>query len=64
MAMIPVIEAKEVELKRIDEFAFISRKKFEQQLCIFIKEVREQARRKGEEQLIEIIERYRREIER
>ena len=64
MAMIPVIEAKEVELQRIDEFAFISRKKFQQQLCFFIKEVREQARRKGEDHLIEIIERYRREIER
>lgn len=63
-ALIPVIDANQVELQRVDEFAFISRGKFEQQLQIFIKNVREQARRKGEEQLIELIERYRHEIER
>ncbi|MFX0044404.1 MAG: DUF460 domain-containing protein [Candidatus Hermodarchaeota archaeon] len=61
---IPVIDAKKVELQRIDEFAFISRKKFEQQLQRFIKEVRERARRKGEDELVELVERYRREIER
>jgi predicted RNase H-like nuclease (RuvC/YqgF family) len=61
-AVIPVIEADEVELRRIDEFAFISRKKFEKQLKHFLKDVREQARLRGEEQLIEIIEKYRREI--
>ncbi|MHA2600633.1 MAG: DUF460 domain-containing protein [Candidatus Thorarchaeota archaeon SMTZ1-83] len=63
-ATIPVINAKKVELQRIDEFAFISRKKFEQQLQRFIKEVRERARRKGEDELVELVERYRREIER
>lgn len=63
-ALIPVIDAKDVELKRIDEFAFISRKKLEAILQVFVKDVREQARRKGEEQLVEMIERYRREIER
>lgn len=63
-AMIPVIDAKQVELQRVDEFAFISRKKFENQLQTFIKTVREQARRKGEQHLVELIERYRREIER
>jgi len=63
-ATIPVISAKNVELQRIDEFAFISRKKFEQQLRRFIKEVRERARRKGEDELVELVERYRREIER
>jgi predicted RNase H-like nuclease (RuvC/YqgF family) len=63
-ALIPVIDAKEVELQRVDEFAFISRSKFNQQLQTFIKTVREQARQKGEEHLIELVERYRREIER
>ncbi|MHA2047028.1 MAG: DUF460 domain-containing protein [Candidatus Thorarchaeota archaeon] len=63
-AMIPVIEAKQVELQRVDEFAFISRGKFEHQLQNFLKSVREQARQKGEEQLVELVERYRREIER
>ena len=63
-ALIPVIDAKEVELQRVDEFAFISRNKFNQQLQAFIRTVREKARQKGEEQLIEMVERYRREIER
>ena len=63
-SMIPVIEAKHVELQRVDEFAFISRGKFEHQLQKFLKSVREQARQKGEEQLVELVERYRREIER
>jgi predicted RNase H-like nuclease (RuvC/YqgF family) len=63
-AMIPVIDAKLVDLQRVDEFAFISRGKFEQQLQTFLKSVREQARQKGEEELVEMIERYRREIER
>ncbi len=62
--MIPVIDAKQVELQRVDEFAFISRGKFEHQLQTFLKSVREQARQKGEEQLVEMVERYRREIER
>ncbi|MFW9973709.1 MAG: DUF460 domain-containing protein [Candidatus Thorarchaeota archaeon] len=63
-ALIPVINAKEVELQRVDEFAFISRVKFNQQLQTFMRNVREQARQKGEEQLVELVERYRREIER
>jgi predicted RNase H-like nuclease (RuvC/YqgF family) len=63
-AVIPVIDAKDVELQRVDEFAFISRKKFDKILQVFIKEVREQARVKGEEQLVELVEKYRREIER
>jgi predicted RNase H-like nuclease (RuvC/YqgF family) len=63
-ALIPIIDAQDVELQRIDEFAFISRKKFESILQSFIKDVREQARQKGEEQLVQLIERYRREIER
>ena len=63
-ALIPVIDAKEVELQRVDEFAFISRGKFEYQLQAFIKTVREKARQKGEKQLVELVERYRREIER
>jgi predicted RNase H-like nuclease (RuvC/YqgF family) len=63
-ALIPIIDAQDVELRRIDEFAFISRKKFESVLQSFIKDVREQARQKGEEQLVQLIERYRREIER
>ena len=63
-AIIPVIDADAVELQRIDEFAFISRKKFVNYLQTFIKEVREQARQKGEEKLIEIVEKYRREVER
>lgn len=63
-ALIPVIDAKEVELQRVDEFAFISRGKFNQQLQTFMRTVREQARQKGEEELVELVERYRREIER
>ena len=63
-ALIPVIDAKDVELQRVDEFAFISRGKFNQQLQTFIRTVREQARQKGEDHLVELVERYRREIER
>ena len=63
-AVIPVIDAKDVELKRVDEFAFISRKKFDKIFQVFIKDVREQARLRGEEQLIELVEKYRRDIER
>jgi len=63
-AVIPVIDAKDVELQRVDEFAYISRKKFDKVFHIFIKDVREQARLKGEEQLVELVEKYRREIER
>lgn len=63
-ALIPVIDAKDVELQRVDEFAFISRKKFDKIFQVFIKGVREQARLKGEEQLVELVEKYRREIER
>lgn len=61
-AIIPVIDAAKVELQRIDEFAFISRNKFEVQLQEFMKEAREKARQQGEEELIGLIERYRREV--
>ena len=63
IALIPVIEAKEVELKRVDEFAFVNRKKFEQQFQEVMKRVQEQARIKGEDRLVAIIEEYRQEIE-
>jgi predicted RNase H-like nuclease (RuvC/YqgF family) len=63
-SVIPVISAEEVELQRVDEFAFISRKKFEIQLRSFIDKVRERARQKGEDELVELVERYQREIER
>lgn len=63
-ALIPVIQAEDVDLQRIDEFAFISRKKFERQLHKFLKEVREQARQRSEEHLIELIEKYRHETDR
>jgi predicted RNase H-like nuclease (RuvC/YqgF family) len=63
-ATIPVIDADVVDLQRIDEFAFINRKKFEKQFMDFMKEVRESARQKGEEELIEIVEKYQRDIER
>jgi predicted RNase H-like nuclease (RuvC/YqgF family) len=63
-SVIPVINADEVELQRVDEFAFISRKKFEKQLQSFIAKVREEARQRGEDELVELVERYRREIER
>jgi predicted RNase H-like nuclease (RuvC/YqgF family) len=63
-ATIPVIDATLVDLQRIDEFAFINRKKFAQQLGDFVKEARERARQKGEEELIGIVERYQRDIER
>ena len=63
-SVIPVINAEEVELQRVDEFAFISRKKFEKQLQSFIAKVREEARQRGEDELVELVERYRREIER
>jgi hypothetical protein len=62
-ALIPVIDAKEVELKRVDEFAFVNRKKFEHQLQEFMKRVQEQARIKGEDRLVAIVEKYRRETE-
>jgi predicted RNase H-like nuclease (RuvC/YqgF family) len=63
-SLIPVISAEEVELQRVDEFAFISRKKFQIQLQSFITKVREKARQKGEDELVELVERYQREIER
>ncbi len=63
-AQIPVIDAADVELRRIDEFAFISRKKFDHQLFTFQKRARELARQKSEEHLIELIEEYRHEAER
>ncbi len=63
-ALIPVIDAKEVELKRVDEFAFVNRKKFEHQLQEFMKRVQEQARIKGEDRLVAIVEKYRQEAER
>ncbi len=63
-SVIPVISAEEVELQRVDEFAFISRKKFEIQLQSFIAKVREKARQRGEDELVELVERYQREIER
>lgn len=59
-ALIPVVNAAEVELKRVDEFAFISRRKFETTMQDFMKEVREEARKRGEEELLELVERYRR----
>ena len=62
-ATIPVIKAKAVALRRVDEFAFINRKKFEQQLDEFMKETREKARRKSEDNLVEIVEKYRHDIE-
>jgi len=61
---IPVIEATEVELQRIDEFAFINRKKFEKQMSKFMMEAREKARQRSEDQLVEMVEKYRRDIER
>jgi predicted RNase H-like nuclease (RuvC/YqgF family) len=64
LSVIPVINAEEVELQRVDEFAFISRKKFEILLRSFIDKVRERARQKGEDELVELVERYQREIER
>jgi predicted RNase H-like nuclease (RuvC/YqgF family) len=59
LSLIPVIDAKDVELQRIDEFAFISRRKFEEKLTMFLKDVREKARQKGEDELISMIEQYR-----
>lgn len=63
-AQVPVIQAKDVELQRIEEFAFISRRKFEKLFQIFTKQVREKARKMGEDDLVEAVERYRRQIER
>ncbi|MHA1654827.1 MAG: DUF460 domain-containing protein [Candidatus Thorarchaeota archaeon] len=59
-ATIPVIEAQKVELRRVDEFAFIDRKKFERLFQGFMREAREKARQQGEEALIELVEQYRR----
>ncbi len=58
-ATIPVIDAKEVELQRVDEFAFISKKKFEKHLEVFMRDTKEKARRRTEEHLVEIVEEYR-----
>lgn len=63
-AQIPVIQAKDVELQRIEEFAFISRRKFERLFQVFTKEVHEKARKKSEDDLVEAVERYKRQIER
>ncbi len=59
-ATIPVISAEDVELQRIDEFAYISRKRFEQQFQGFMREAKERARQQGEEALVELVESYRR----
>jgi predicted RNase H-like nuclease (RuvC/YqgF family) len=58
-ATIPVIDAKEVELQRIDEFAFISKKKFEKHLETFMRDTKEKARKRTEEHLVELVEEYR-----
>ncbi len=58
-AVIPVIDAESVELQRIDEFAFISRKKFEKQMQDFLIDAKEKARQRSEKQLIGIVEKYR-----
>ncbi len=63
-ASIPVINAEDVELERVDEFAFISRKKFEDQFRRFFKDAKEIARQKGEEKLVELIEKYRHNVDR
>jgi len=60
-AEIPVIRADEVKLRRIDEFAFIDRGRFEKNMSNFKEEVHEKARQKREDQLVEMVERYRRE---
>ncbi|MHA2423319.1 MAG: DUF460 domain-containing protein [Candidatus Thorarchaeota archaeon] len=60
-AVIPVIEASSVELQRIDEFAFISRKKFEKQFQDFMADTKEKARQRSEDQLVDIVEEYRAE---
>jgi len=58
-ATIPVIHAEEVELQRVDEFAFIDRKKFESQRRASMEKAKERARQRGEEYLIELVEQYR-----
>ncbi|MHA1905926.1 MAG: DUF460 domain-containing protein [Candidatus Thorarchaeota archaeon] len=58
-AVIPVIEASSVELQRIDEFAFISRKKFEKQFQDFMTDTKEKARQRSEDQLVDLVEEYR-----
>ncbi|MCK5238116.1 MAG: DUF460 domain-containing protein [Candidatus Thorarchaeota archaeon] len=60
-AVIPVIEASSVELQRIDEFAFISRKKFEKQFQDFMAETKEKARQRSEDHLVDIVGEYRAE---
>jgi predicted RNase H-like nuclease (RuvC/YqgF family) len=60
-AVIPVIEASVVELQRIDEFAFISRKKFEKQFQDFMAETKEKARQRSEDTLVDLVEEYRAE---
>jgi hypothetical protein len=60
-AVIPIIEADSVELQRIDEFAFISRKRFEKQFQEFMAETKEKARQRSEDQLVDIVEEYRAE---
>jgi predicted RNase H-like nuclease (RuvC/YqgF family) len=63
-AAVPVVQAESVNLQRIDEFAFISKSMFEKQMSEFMKDVKEQARRKSEDTLVEIVEKYKREIDR
>lgn len=58
-ATIPVIDAKSVELQRIDEFSFISKKMFEKQMESFMRETKEKARKRTEDHLVEIVEEYR-----
>ncbi len=58
-ATIPVIDAKTVELQRIDEFSFISKKMFEKQMESFMRETKEKARKRTEDHLVEIVEEYR-----
>ncbi|MGV9102592.1 MAG: DUF460 domain-containing protein [Promethearchaeia archaeon] len=60
-AEIPVIRADEVKLRRVDEFAFIDRSRFERNMANFKKNVHEKARQKREDRLVELVERYRRE---
>ncbi|MEM2143076.1 MAG: DUF460 domain-containing protein [Candidatus Thorarchaeota archaeon] len=63
-ALIPVINLSDVKVQRIDEFALIGRSQFEKVYHQYAELARERARKKGEDALVRLVERYRHDIER
>jgi len=60
-AKIPVLSVSEVNVKQVDEFAIIDKKKLEQAIEACLREYSEMEKREMEEKIEKLLERYRRE---